>query len=65
MRPAALTLIFAHNFRYEAYRHAAEQFTIHQAALWDKSNAAALIDDAIVQCMVNVRLHVDQGCIIQ
>lgn len=42
--------------RYEAYGLAAAQFTVFQANLKDKNTAAALIDQALTECIKQV-LH--------
>lgn len=41
--------------RFDAYQKAAEQFTIAQAYLTDKSTAAAEIDRVLIECITHVR----------
>jgi len=41
--------------RFDAYRKAARQITIHQTQLWNKNEAAAQIDEAITLCITKAR----------
>lgn len=42
--------------RYDAYYTASKQFTTYQARLWNRSEAATQIDEALRTCITRVRL---------